>query len=771
MASTDRLSIDANERTPLVARDEEDNENEQPNKTNRWPSFVALGILCIAVIFAIVFGFAAPAAVEEYAKEAITFEPTDISIASFTDNGVKVHVQGIFYLDGSKVRRRPIRDLGRAAMWIVGEVESSDTVVNVYAQDYADALIGTVQIPPIKLHTRESDDTAIDIVANVEPGGVEGIKKLAHDIMAGKQSLTVKAVASTSVKSGMFDLGQKTITHLRTLHRTGDTKLPKIDMANFEVSEFGTPGNPEGLIVTADVSSANPLPIKFDIPPLVFEAMLMDCAEQPLALGVMQTELIHVIPKERINTAVTGRVKQLPTALTQECPNSSSSPLDSFIRSYLEGRNTTVYVRGGQQDNERTPDWIGNILREMVIPVPVPSRRFENTIRDFSLSDVHFSLPEDPDSYPVISALINVVVGLPKDIDVDIMVDRVRANADVFFQGEKMGELNLHEWQKSTSQKIGDELHVQSEVKDAPLNVTDNEVFSGVIQHLLWSGKGASLSVHANVDVSTATALGTFVVRNIPSDGKIFIKPIGGHKQEFKHEVKSIDVVGSTEEEVILQATVDVINPTNYSAHIPHVNISVWCNETSLGHAWGSFDVGPGTNEVVVQASLGHSMVGSELLSQYISGRNTSLTLRTQDGGIPGLPNPNLSIAVPMPHLFGTFMRETTMHLLSSTATFVLFSPLPMIITSMVAHAYYNGTDIGTIEYDQPIDIQAGENETPNLPVNWNLNGGFGIIRDALGKGLKLDAHADVSLRIGEWETNVWYEAHGMGAKVKLLME
>lgn len=106
------------------------------------------------------------------------------------------------------------------------------------------------------------------------------------------------------------------------------------------------------------------------------------------------------------------------------------------------------------------------------------------------------------------------------------------------------------------------------------------------------------------------------------------------------------------------------------------------------------------------------------------------------------------------------------MHLLSSTATFILVSPFALSITSIAAVAMYNGTDVGTIDYEYPFDLPAGASMTPKLPVEWTINNG--VVRDALGGTLKLDAKADVGIRIGEWSQQIWYEGGGIGAKVRL---
>ena len=69
----------------------------------RWPTLVALATLTIVMLIILALGFATPALVEEYAQQAATFEPTNLSIYSFTAKGVNARVQGSFMLDASRV--------------------------------------------------------------------------------------------------------------------------------------------------------------------------------------------------------------------------------------------------------------------------------------------------------------------------------------------------------------------------------------------------------------------------------------------------------------------------------------------------------------------------------------------------------------------------------------------------------------------------------------------------------------------------------------------
>lgn len=109
------------------------------------------------------------------------------------------------------------------------------------------------------------------------------------------------------------------------------------------------------------------------------------------------------------------------------------------------------------------------------------------------------------------------------------------------------------------------------------------------------------------------------------------------------------------------------------------------------------------------------------------------------------------------------------MHILSSTATFTLASPIALSITDLSASAYHNGSKIAQIDYNLPFDVPKNRNgfETPKMPVDWALDQ-LGTVREALGGNLKLDARAEIGVRIGRWAQRVWFEGRGIGAKVRL---
>lgn len=292
--------------------------------------------------------------------------------------------------------------------------------------------------------------------------------------------------------------------------------------------------------MAADVSLTlmNEYPVTFTVPPLGFDILLPDCSpEQPFILfAKAETAEVRVTPKSEVEVNVGGFVRELPTTLITACPESKKSPLDLVLSDYIHGDETTIYVGGTDSPLPDTPPWITDLLKNIVVPVPFPGHTFDGLIRDFSLANVHFSLPDpfaapgSPKSQPRLSAIVKALVNLPEEMNFPINVGRVRADADVFYQNKKLGSLDLSKWQRANSTRIEANgktpagLAVESIVKEAPLEVTDDDVFADLVQALIFGSKGTVLGVKAQVDVETETALGKFVVRDLPAEGKVFVK-------------------------------------------------------------------------------------------------------------------------------------------------------------------------------------------------------------------------------------------------------
>lgn len=272
-------------------------------------------------------------------------------------------------------------------------------------------------------------------------------------------------------------------------------------------------------------------------------------------------------------------------------------------------------------------------------------------------------------------------------------------------------------------------------------------------------------------------------------------------------QVGEVHILNTSTVGLRLQGLVNVTNPTPYTATIPYINIHILEKENLIGEAIVKdmqFRKGNNT-DILAEATWDPTSFGGKegrvaaqrLLSEYLSGKNTSITLRAHRDSIPSVPVigealSRINMTLPTPRLnlpddddddgddddegkgHGQgFIRDATFHILSSTATFTLASPLrydTVHIERINATAYYNHSEpVGQILYDEPFAIPPGLSRSPKLPVDWSTDHvGFDKLKEALGGTLKLDALADVTIRLDHWIETVNYEGKGIGARVSL---
>lgn len=182
----------------------------------RWPSIIAMVVLGLLSIAIIVVAFFVPAAVEEYAKEAIVLEPTNLSLESITTDGVRARIQANFRLDASKVRSDDVRRIGSVATWLVRELGTDATNVNVFLPEYGNIMLGSAVIPPITVKIN-GENTAVDFIAELVPGEAEGIRMIANEWLEGRLNrLRFTGKADIKLKTGIIPLGTHAVSESLT---------------------------------------------------------------------------------------------------------------------------------------------------------------------------------------------------------------------------------------------------------------------------------------------------------------------------------------------------------------------------------------------------------------------------------------------------------------------------------------------------------------------------------------------------------------------------
>lgn len=502
----------------------------------RWPSLLALAVLCLLAV-AIMLGFLASAGIEEYAMQAAAFHPTRLALDGLTDHGARVHIEGDFTMDAARVRKQSVRTIGRLGTWFASEAETGPMDADVFLPGYGDVLLGTASIPAVRVSIRNGHTTHLSLVAIVEPGEPDGIRSVAHDYIDGRlQQLRLRAKATVPVRSGLISLGKQTVEQSMVFHSGDGPALPKYDITKLNLREANA--GRKGLGADASIVVKNTFPpVSLDVPPVAVDVLIDGCSpSEHLKVGTAETPELHIRPQTDIRVNVTGNVEKLADPLTQLCPNSAKSPLDAFIGDYMKGEDATIYINCCRFPDPATPDWARELLKDITVPVPFAGKEMGNMIKNFSMANLHFSLPSPwaepgtPESNPSISATVKVDIGLPHEMNFPLDVNQIKADADIFYKKKLLGKMKLDKWQHANSTRIegrgkdGPSLLVQSDIEKAPIEIQDDDLFSEVVQALLFGGKPISMDMKAIVGVGVDTPMGKLAIRGIPAEGTVPVK-------------------------------------------------------------------------------------------------------------------------------------------------------------------------------------------------------------------------------------------------------
>jgi len=355
-----------------------------------------------------------------------------------------------------------------------------------------------------------------------------------------------------------------------------------------------------------------------------------------VAAAVATSSQIEIKPNRAIAVNVSGLVQSLPADLTTICPNTHLSPMDAFLGSYLHGEEAVVYVSGdGSNVDGNSPAWLVELLSSVMVQVPFPGHTFDNIVQSFGLSHVNIKLPgsgTNPGPFPLLSATVEAVIALPEEMNLELNITRLKAIADVSYEHHAFGTLDIKKWILAESKRIPDEklLYVRGEVTDAPLNITDYGTFQKVIRKLLFpDGKGINLGIDGTADADINTALGEFIVHNIPASGNITLDAFPDLGFMPSPKLNDIVVDSTTDQSMNLKISVSAENPTPWEVVVPYANVLISNGGFVLGNGTiTSLHLVKGMNTVVVHAAwdpLGYSgkdgvKAGEKLLGNYISG-------------------------------------------------------------------------------------------------------------------------------------------------------
>ncbi|KAK9466238.1 hypothetical protein V1512DRAFT_264179 [Lipomyces arxii] len=487
----------------------------------KWPALIATLIAILVLVSTLTSHLVNVNAPASYATQALNLTISSVSIDDMSADGVHAHVIGQVSFDSAKVKDRPTRVFGKIATTIMRKAEVLDTnmlISRLSAHNQLE-LFGSASIPNIVVDIRDHKVTPIDFVSTVHQlAAVSDIAKLVEEYLHGTlKDAIFRGDADLPLRSGILPLGTHHVAHDVKLESAISGSIPFI-VSDFKFGQSDL----DGISVSVAAQAQNPYPIHVSLPGLDWVVEAAACTPaQIVRLAVAHSEPLDVTPHGLVDLEVGSQVADLPRPFTQPCPDSESSAMDRYLRAYLSGDEIVVYVRGkpGQRIAE-FPPWVSDLLAVLSIPVPVPGRSTDGStdkmVKSFGLSRVKIAMPQ---RVPRISALVNAVIELPKELDFSISVEKLKGISDLFYLGDKFGVLEIDEWTPAVSFYTPEGyIQVVAEISDVPLEITDQAVFKTMLQKMFFSGP-VDVMVQGTIDVMLTTPVGEFAVRKLPAKG------------------------------------------------------------------------------------------------------------------------------------------------------------------------------------------------------------------------------------------------------------
>ncbi|KAF3924313.1 hypothetical protein ABW21_db0207889 [Orbilia brochopaga] len=530
-------SLGASRRTPSEPGSGTRTDHERGKSRQRSPLalLIALGLLCSLMVLILLLGFLLPEAAQEYAKQAAEVQFQSLSVDSFAANAVRIRIQARVAIDATRVNTPLSRGVGILVGSVARKIRIGSSEATLYLPDYPDGVLGTASFPDFAINLGNGQVTDIDLICDVVPGSIDGIKPALGDYLAGQiHSLRVQVESDVPLSSGIIALGTHKIIEEVILKDI--PALPTVELSRLNLAEVELPEQ-KALGANITVSVKNDYPINLKVPALSFSVLLRSCDQQFVEVAVARTSAIDIHPYKPVVADMKGLIKSIPFALIETCPGTGTSPLDDLLGQYVRGHTATAYIRGLPSDDNDSgvPAWLEEFLTSVTIPVPFPGgNAFKDIVKSFSLNDVDFHFPEPsadpdaPDLPPIISATVQAIIRLPQEVNALLDVSKILANADILYHGRKLGEFHVPNWAPARTIQHHDqhELEIIARVERVPLNVTDAEVLSEVVQKIYFGGGGGvKLQAVGTADVNVKLAsLGAFIIRGIPAQGDIVIK-------------------------------------------------------------------------------------------------------------------------------------------------------------------------------------------------------------------------------------------------------
>lgn len=499
------------EETPLLATTGLENEQKGPT---RKIGIVVLLVLVSGLLIGILALVVLPRIAQSYVEETVQLELSSVRILDITHRGADVQLAGNIHLNSKHSQvgnsKRRLVDI---MLSLLGPVRLSETEVLISLDNGQSKEIALAQLSPLMLRLAYANINTFNITSTLQILDAEVLGDLASKILRNDVN-AVPLSAAIDTRITRFFTFHKTVSQ----HIVYDIPKGLNDVPPFNITQMAIQDSADsGISATAVLVVGLQLPISAKIPGIQVQLSVEGCDGTLIPLVLAESLPFEVMSDSSTMTIkAAGECRELPKNALRKCSGSDQmSPIDRAMQTYLAGNETTVYVGGYNHGGSKS--WLQNLLAQVSIPIEVPGSQADQLARDIELSGVKFNLPSiiGGSGKPKISGRIRGIIDIPSDITVNVEVESVHVLADLIYKKKKFATIESPGWAPASSKFPSEqELLVEVLLKDAPVTITNQDVFSSVISTLF--GGSVFVDVIGTGDVKISTSLGGLEAHRLP---------------------------------------------------------------------------------------------------------------------------------------------------------------------------------------------------------------------------------------------------------------
>ncbi|KAF9908346.1 hypothetical protein EC991_009898 [Linnemannia zychae] len=390
------------------------------------------------------------------------------------------------------------------------------------------------------------------------------------------------------------------------------------NFANLKILAFDIPSdapNGAGALASIQVAIPNPSPIGMSL-----GTMELDMRLKTAYLGRITARNVKLIGGQETILQLEG------TILRQNDPIALQE-LSSMVSNYLANTPTTAYGQGVSvlPDGVHPVSWITTAITSTKMSIPLLPPKPLNFIKQINIAGLDLKMTADQPWAPIVASPgINAAFQLPFNMTLNI----TRIYEPLLTLGYKstpIADITTAVWNQAASDMAHNNISFALPTSPMPIQPEARGAFADFLIAVTQQDS-ATFDILGHAKSSAATALGNVDI-TVPFNTSLALQGINFGK--MKPELTGILVAGSTVDYVILNATVNIPNPSIFTVDAGPARLHIIASVLNMTAYIGdvlipNLRLVPGANPIQAQVHFmpKDPVFRDAFFSQYIKGTN-----------------------------------------------------------------------------------------------------------------------------------------------------